>query len=446
MNNKIKEAARFDTWQLRAIRHKEGPMLVLAGPGSGKTTVLTNRVKYLTEECGVKPENILVITFTRLAAIEMKERYLKLSGRTSTAVTFGTFHSVFLRILEEYSPYKDFRIADRSDCIKVLQGVFLQKYGKDSFYMTFVNDMLDVYSGMKNGKYQKNLMAEETLPLYEEAMQREKLLDFDDMLILCRNLLKENEELRKKLSEKYRYVLIDEFQDINKVQYDTVKLLAGSERNVFIVGDDDQSIYGFRGSDPSFMKEFLRDFRPVKKVELSRNYRSAKSIVKVSKKLISHNRNRFRKNLRTPNGKGVTPFLINCETEDTEALYIEDAINKYRMIAGDSGFETLTFAILARTHNALERVTSKMSRQTLSDVYQGTFHSSKGLEFDVVFLIGVNEGITPEKRSMHESNLEEERRIFYVAMTRAKKFLHILYTDRYYNKNIKKSRFVEEIM
>ncbi len=447
MNNRdFLQAARFDTWQLRAIRHYKGPMLVLAGPGSGKTTVLTNRIRVLTEERGVPEENILVITFTRLAAQEMKSRYLRLTGRKESTIAFGTFHSVFYSILRKDPLYREFEVAERGECLRLLYDVIFETYGKNALQITMAGDILDTFGKIKNGMEVRDEAALALFPLFSERMRERKLLDYDDMLSLCRKKLLEDESLRKELRERFRFLLIDEFQDVNRTQYETVKLVTGPEQNIFAVGDDDQSIYGFRGSSPAFMREFFRDFPHAKKVELSRNYRSTGEIVAVSRELIRNNRDRFRKDLRTKKRGGLRPVVVSFPTEKEEALYIDRTVRELMAAAEKTGYGKLTAALLARTHEALSRVTELLPEDTRSFLSAATFHASKGLEFDAVFIVAANEGITPEKRAEREGNTEEERRAFYVAMTRAKKFLHILYTETYYNKKSKVSRFVTEIM
>ena len=440
-----KNAAGFDARQQKCISHFDGPMLVLAGPGSGKTTVLTNRVRYLTKERGILPRNILVITFTNQAAEEMRRRYLALTGRNTTSVTFGTFHSVFLHFLLKNETYAPYRVAERNECIKVLHHVFYMKWNGKNLHDDMAEDVYDDFGRMKNGLSVEDDLSREMFPFYQEEMERRKLMDFDDMLVLCRNLLRKDPVLLSALRKRFRYLLIDEFQDINPVQYEIVRLLSEEHQNVFAVGDDDQSIYGFRGSDPSFMRRFEKDYKNTERVYLVNNYRSTGMIVKRSLELISHNRNRYRKKLVSQRDKGTEPVISGFPTVKEEAFYISEMVQLYEKAAEKSGYGEMKIALLARTHDALNAIASRLNPYLKKRISCMTFHSSKGLEFDVVFLGAAVEGITPEKNVTDPLELEEERRAFYVAMTRAKRYLHILYTESNYNKKTEISRFVKEI-
>ena len=287
----------FSEAQKRAIRHKDGPALVLAGPGSGKTTVITNRVRYLTEKYGVQPGSILVITFTRAAAREMKERYEKMTGQGSR-VAFGTFHSVFFLILKLAYGYQASNIVREEQRIRFIreQAERMQLDLEDP--AEFTASVLSEISMVKGEMmplehyYPKSCSEEVFKALYEgyeEQMRREKLLDFDDMLSMCYELFKARPDILSAWQKKYQYILIDEFQDINRVQYEIVKMLARPQNNLFIVGDDDQSIYRFRGARPELMLGFEKDYPEAERILLDINYRSVSTITESAGKVISHN-------------------------------------------------------------------------------------------------------------------------------------------------------------
>ena len=261
----------FNDAQKMAIRHREGPMLVLAGPGSGKTTVITNRVRYLTEKAGVDPSHILVITFTRAAAREMKERYEQITQAGCSRVSFGTFHSVFFLILKLAYRYKATDIVREEQRVQFMKEMLSKCDLEAEDEGEFISSVLSEISMVKgelmdmDHYYAKNCsedMFKQLYRGYEARLRQNRLLDFDDMLVMCYELFKERKDILSAWQDKYRYILIDEFQDINRIQYEIVKMLALPRNNLFIVGDDDQSIYRFRGAKPELMLGFERDYPP----------------------------------------------------------------------------------------------------------------------------------------------------------------------------------------
>ena len=255
----------FNDAQKMAIRHREGPMLVLAGPGSGKTTVITNRVRYLTEKAGVDPSHILVITFTRAAAREMKERYEQITQAGCSRVSFGTFHSVFFLILKLAYRYKAADIVREEQRVQFMKEMLSKCDLEVEDEGEFISSVLSEISMVKGDimdmdhYYAKNCSEDMFRQLYrgyEARLRQNRLLDFDDMLVMCYELFKERKDILSAWQDKYRYILIDEFQDINRIQYEIVKMLALPRNNLFIVGDDDQSIYRFRGAKPELMLGF----------------------------------------------------------------------------------------------------------------------------------------------------------------------------------------------
>lgn len=604
---------QFNNSQLKAVKHKTGPMLVIAGPGSGKTTVLTARIRNLIEEYSVNPANILVITFTKAAANEMKSRFNNMMGR-STNVTFGTFHAVFFMILRAAYNYSVDSIIKED----VRQNIIKQAIERSRLEPDDLNEMISNIIGeisrVKtetidiNAYYSASCPEEEFRDIYKyyvKTLKKMGLIDFDDMLLYCHELLTTRRDILAKWQQKYQYILIDEFQDINKIQYDIIKLLAKPQDNLFIVGDDDQSIYGFRGSKPEIMLNFDKDYPDTDKVILDTNYRSTGNIVSAAGKVIAHNKVRFAKNINTVNDPGDKVDIIEFNTQAEEYEKIIDNIRKESASGGNysdnavlfrtnstaAGFvrklveysvpfvtrdgvpnvfehwiardvitymniamgsrkrsdflqiinrpkryigrdyladaeisfdnlekyyedknwmiervDRLKYDILAmasmspyaminylrkgvgydgyldeyaQSHNMQVRelydvmdelMESARNFKTFNEwfayideygtklresyaamdkqnaVILTTMHSSKGLEYPVVYIIDANEEITPHKKAVFVPEIEEERRMFYVAMTRAKRRLNIYYARKRYNKEIEVSRFVKEIM
>jgi DNA helicase-2/ATP-dependent DNA helicase PcrA len=261
----------LDERQEEAVKHMEGPCMVLAGPGSGKTTVITGRVKYLIQERGVPEERILVVTFTRAAAREMEERFLRLMGKTRSGVCFGTFHSVFYRILSKASGGKETVLGpgeQRRLLTEVCRGEKIACNDEEEF-LDYVTK--EIGKARCRGQIPVEEGVHRIYEKYEELKRREGKIDFDDMMTRTRALLMEREDVLLAWRDAFRFIMIDEFQDINPMQYEIIRLLAAPENNLFIVGDDDQSIYGFRGSDPSIMLHFPEDFPETTTVLLDTN-------------------------------------------------------------------------------------------------------------------------------------------------------------------------------
>ena len=605
--------------QQKAVTHRDGPMLVLAGPGSGKTMVLTRRVQYLTEYYHIPPGEILVITFTKAAAREMKERYLRLTGSANTAVSFGTFHAVFFQILKLAYGYGAEHILREEQKYQFLrEAVYKQKLEPDD-EAELIGSIASEISKVKNDRVKlqeykatscntKSFIA--IFNEYDNRLRRSNKIDFDDMLVYCYELLKERKDILGAWQRKFRYILVDEFQDINQLQYDIVRLLAAPEDNLFIVGDDDQSIYRFRGARPEIMLYFEQDYPTAKRVLLDVNYRCSRLIVEGACRVIENNKQRFSKKIRANNQEG--PPILHHRFRDQEAEYecVIDKIKTYR----EKGGTYRDIAVLFRTNTQPRKLVEELisegipfrMRDALPNLYdhwivrdifaylhmaqdmkQGmvkrsdflqvmnrpkrylgreclesefisweallawyddkpwvcerieklekdlklcshlsptgalhyirniigyeeylkeyadykgrkpedlfgildelkelssgfktlaeweahiaviraellkqarereqntdgvalsTMHSSKGLEYRIVFIIDANEGITPHRRVLFEEDMEEERRLFYVAMTRAKELLYIFSVQKLYGKKAEQSRFVEELL
>ncbi|MBR5248790.1 MAG: ATP-dependent helicase [Lachnospiraceae bacterium] len=307
--------------QRKAVMHGEGPMLVLAGPGSGKTFVITNRISYLIEHYGVAPQNILVITFTRDAAMNMKNRFHE-STAVPQPVNFGTFHAIFYQMLKRSGYRQADTILTDSDKKRYMIPIltdYIREFGQNSFRSDQMDEdalrCLAAISFYKNTGNQENAakMLEEPyragfqrlLVRYEEKRKRCGRMDFDDMLYLCQKMLEEDADVLKRWQDQFTYLLIDEYQDINPRQNEIIKLLAGKQRNLFVVGDDDQSIYGFRGAKPALMNQFLTDYPDCKQVLLDTNYRSVPEIVDASGKVIRENKNRLPKKFKAAMGSSM---------------------------------------------------------------------------------------------------------------------------------------------
>ena len=588
-------------------------MLVLAGPGSGKTTVITNRVRYLTEKAGVDPGHILVITFTRAAAREMKERYEQMTQAGCSRVSFGTFHSVFFLILKLAYRYQAANIVREEQRIQfvreLLEHCDLEVEDEGEFIASVLSEISMVKGELMDldHYYAKNCSEDVFKQLvlgYEEQLRKRRLLDFDDMLVMCYQLFKERPDILSAWQNKYKYILIDEFQDINRIQYEIVRMLAEPENNLFIVGDDDQSIYRFRGAKPEIMLGFERDYPDAPRLLLDQNYRSSRQIVEAAGNVIRHNRTRFPKDIRAARGNGRPLDIREWPEPIDESLAIAGELRDYASM----GIAYEDMAVLYRTNlgprllieklmeynipfnmrdtvpnlydhwivknvlSYIKAATGDLSRSNILTIinrpkryvsrdalegqmvnweavksfyqdknwmldrieqleydlimlktmapaaavnyirkavdydsylreYAGerrmkpeellevldqlqesaagfktydawfahmdhyrdqllkqaqggngrekgvslmTMHSSKGLEFRVVYILDANEGITPHHKAVLDPDVEEERRMFYVAMTRAKERLHIYYVRERYHKKQEKSRFAEE--
>lgn len=600
--------------QFEAVSHGIIPALVLAGPGSGKTTVITWRIKYLIEESKVSPQSILVVTFTKAAALEMKERFLKMSVTRGSAVTFGTFHSIFFRILKfayNYNPEHIISEQEKTELIKQILKETAQELCDDKEIIPGIISEISLVKGnmIDINNYYSAVCPESTFrevySRYESTMRRANKIDFDDMLILCYELLTARSDILHIWQERYKYILVDEYQDINVLQYKVLKLLAPDGRGLFAVGDDDQSIYRFRGARPEIMLGFERDFPGAKTYRLNVNYRSTENIVNISSRLIRYNKKRFSKDLKAFRGTGdailynefpdinkENSFIVKTikqllnkgySEDDISVLYrtntgssmiiknfidngipfvIKDSINNifehwiakdiisYMKLAMGEGKRADLLRIINRPNRYVSRRYFADSNTSLEDLktyfsdkewmveriekleydllimkrvtpyaaiqymrkgigydeflteYAGkmnasdkelmdildeihesasglavfnqwlfkideygeklkeqaakrgekqhgvtisTMHSAKGLEYKAVFIPDINEGIIPYKKAVIDADIEEERRLFYVALTRAKDRLYLSSVDERYNRQMDKSRFLDEI-
>jgi len=365
--------------QQRAVQTTEGPLLILAGAGSGKTRVMTARTAHLIQEAGVEPKRIMVVTFTSKAAEEIRQRIARqlLPGQARDLVA-GTFHSIFYRMLLHHQPARwDQQRLLKKDWQKwrLLRetGALL---GHDDLLALKENEALDALGVVSRWKNEYILpreaayrepasdaerQAQQLYPLYEEAKKKHNWFDFDDMLIGCYEMLREDRQLLHRYQERLTHVMIDEFQDINRIQYETVKLLAAPQNNLCVIGDDDQSIYGFRGSDPQYILGFTNDFPEAQTITLEVNYRSHSSIVSLGYSLIGHNRERWEKECRSFHREEGDAYLFEPEDEEEQASRIVDEIVRRR----EQGASLGECAILYRTHESARPIVERLSEAGL---------------------------------------------------------------------------------
>lgn len=356
--------------QKMAVEHLDGPCLVLAGPGSGKTRVIADRIIYMIENCNVAPRRILAISFTKASSIDMKKRTMSLSNNEQIKkVNFGTFHSSFFRILRRYSGVKLEDLISEVDRFKLIKSILkhlkISNYSDDD-----VSDVLSEISLVKNEMMKSSDFESQTFSqsefqdifrLYEKAKNAANKIDFDDMLILTYILLKKSPEVLNIVRQVYKYILIDEFQDINRVQFEVIKLIAEPSNNVFAVGDEDQSIYGFRGARPDFMMDFEKYFESAKCIVLDVNYRSRKNIVQLSQNLIKNNKNRHEKNINSNRSEsGEIRYIYPKDTDDEaniiakeiKSLVESENIREEKKSSNNEkkSFEYSDFAVTYRTN------------------------------------------------------------------------------------------------
>ena len=354
------DLSNLNSEQLKAVTHINGPMLVLAGAGSGKTKVLTNRIAYLIEN-GVNPENILAITFTNKASKEMRDRVIKLVGTSAYDIQLSTFHSFGLKLLKENYHYlgyqKNFTILDSDDTLTVIKKIMKEMDLNPKFYNA--KDIRNKISSAKNelmtiDKFKKVEFDNNIILVYQRYINKLKMnnsVDFDDLLILPIKLFKEHPSILDYYQDKYKYILIDEYQDTNEAQYVLSKLLVGKEQNIFVVGDNDQAIYAFRGANYKNILNFEKDYPNAKIVFLEENYRSTKNILNAANSVIKHNRERKDKNLWSNNPEGDKVKYVRLETDKDECSYISDKIKW--LVNNGNNYEDI--AILYRT-NAQSRI------------------------------------------------------------------------------------------
>lgn len=375
----------FNKSQIQAISHMDGPAMVLAGPGSGKTTVITHRIKNLIEKAEVHPENILVVTFTKAAAISMQKRFSTLmNGGKGQPVTFGTFHSVFYKILRKSRRYEATEILSerqKTDYIREIIG----RYGISSndiseLSQNIINDIGNIKGNMLNAQeYEPSCCKKEDFikvyNAYNLELKKDGKMDFDDILRECYLLLCENHTILEQWRELYKYILIDEFQDINRIQMNIIELLASPLNNIFVVGDDDQSIYGFRGARPEIMIEFKDYYPEAELIVLNVNYRSTQSIINVAGRVIENNKTRLDKCAHANNDKDFQPDIRKFRNQVEELKFVVSKIKEYE----NQGISLSEMAILVRNNSQIQEISSFLKNRKIeaesgkhrSNIYNG---------------------------------------------------------------------------
>lgn len=429
MNNMLD---KLNERQKEAVLATEGPVLVLAGAGSGKTTVLVNRIAYMISEKHIRPWNILAITFTNKAAREMKDRIERLLGDTAKDMWIGTFHSVCVRILRScidllgYS--RDFVIYDTSDTKTVMKECLRElDIDEKSFPVRNVlsiisnakNDLMDAatFENVYKSDYRMSIIAK-IYYRYQTKLRKNNAVDFDDIILNTVKILSENPDVLSKYQDKFQYILVDEYQDTNNSQYLLINLLAQANRNLCVVGDDDQSIYKFRGANIGNILNFEDDYSDVQKITLDQNYRSTQNILDAANSVISNNKGRMGKSLWTSNGDGNKVFVYTGTNEYDEARYIARQIKKHFDEQGSFS----DCAILYRT-NAQSRVIEEMlMRESVPyKVLSGLrFYDRKEIKDIIAYLrvvynpnddVSLARIINEPKRKIGNATLEKARNI-----------------------------------
>ena len=363
------EFKQMNEWQKKAIYRTKGPMLVTAGPGSGKTTVITYRVLNLLLQEGVSPQNVFVITFTKDAARSMSARFYRIctsygadASYLAGQVFFGTYHSLFFQIIRSHYKYKDSQLIGEEGKQGLLTDVWKKLYG-ENLSSRKIQRLLSAISLYKNtGKLSPDACeAERFWEVYRGYEARKQALngiDFDDMLLLCKELLESDRLFCKNWQERMKYILVDEFQDSNQVQYDVLCILTRQNRNLCVVGDDDQAIYGFRGARPGIMKKFMEDYPDFERVDLSINYRSITGIVEAANRLIACNKNRLDKNLSA------------YKKRNSQAVFLREFENRQKMnelliekLKGMKEAELSDCAVLFRTNSRMSLFRIRLIRE-----------------------------------------------------------------------------------
>lgn len=429
MNNMLD---KLNERQKEAVLATEGPVLVLAGAGSGKTTVLVNRIAYMISEKHIRPWNILAITFTNKAAREMKDRIERLLGDTAKDMWIGTFHSVCVRILRScidllgYS--RDFVIYDTADTKTVMKECLRElDIDEKSFPVRNVlsiisnakNDLMDAatFENVYKNDYRMSIIAK-IYYRYQTKLRKNNAVDFDDIILNTVKILSENPDVLSKYQDKFQYILVDEYQDTNNSQYLLINLLAQANRNLCVVGDDDQSIYKFRGANIGNILNFEDDYSDVQKITLDQNYRSTQNILDAANSVISNNKGRMGKSLWTSNGDGNKVFVYTGTNEYDEARYIARQIKKHFDEQGSFS----DCAILYRT-NAQSRVIEEMlMRESVPyKVLSGLrFYDRKEIKDIIAYLrvvynpnddVSLARIINEPKRKIGNATLEKARNI-----------------------------------
>ena len=362
--------------QYEAVINTEGACLIIAGAGSGKTKVLTHKIAYLIQEKNVLPWNILAITFTNKAANEMKERIVNLVGDVAQDIWMGTFHSICVRILRKFIDRigfdSSFIIFDTSDQRTMIKGCLKDLNIDDKMFTdrsvqaeisNAKNQMLEPeqYTALANGDFRKEKIAS-VYELYQKRLKENNAIDFDDIINYTIKILKENQDVLEYYANKFKYVLVDEYQDTNKAQFTLITLFASVNGNITVVGDSDQSIYAFRGADISNILNFERDFKNAKIIKLEQNYRCTGNILKAANSVIKNNETKYKKELWTQNEQGNLPKIYSAENEYDEGSFIVEQINRLKR---EEYFKYSDFAILYRMNTQSRAIEDILRREDI---------------------------------------------------------------------------------
>lgn len=346
--------------QIEAVKKVEGPVMAVAGAGSGKTRVLTNRIAYLIGEIGISPENILAITFTNKAAEEMRSRVFNLIDIPVKGIWISTFHAMGAKILRydihNLGYESDFQIVDDEDSTIIVKNIMKDmNYDLKQFYPKVIDKLVQKVKGnqLRIDFLEEPIrsVVEQVYPAYNRFLQSNNLVDFQDLLVLMLKLFSQHPDVLEKYQKKFQYILVDEFQDTNDLQYDIVRLLSAKHHNLFIVGDEDQSIYAFRGSNIENIKKFMQDFPEYQKIILDQNYRSKDNILKAANSVIQNNKSRIPKDLFSTLGEGEKIVHYKASTDEEEAYYVYDKIHSLI----NSGYDRKDIAVLYRNNSMSRR-------------------------------------------------------------------------------------------
>ncbi len=382
--NGLNEAQRL------AVTTTEGPVMVMAGAGAGKTKVLTTRISYIIEELGISPMSILAVTFTNKAANEMKERIANMIGIQTNKMWVSTFHSFCSRLLrieiDALPPYtKSFTIIDEEDSLKIIKEII--KHADFDCKAKEIKSLISKSKNFTNFKINDPNIIDEYNYIrreYENRLQRENLLDFDDLIIKAIELFKKNPNILEKYQFKFQYILVDEFQDTNTLQYNLMFMLAARYHNIFVVGDDFQSIYSFRGAKIENINRFRNDFKEHQLIKLEKNYRSTTQILNLANCVIDKNPNQIKKVMTSNNKEGELPKYYRASSSYDEVMYVLDQIKRYKL----KGYDYKDFAIMYRANYISRNFEDILVKYQMPyKIYGGlSFFSRKEIKDIIAFL------------------------------------------------------------
>lgn len=419
--------------QAEAVQTTDGPLLIMAGAGSGKTRVLTHRIAYLIDEKYVNPWNILAITFTNKAAREMRERAIALNPATQDTL-IATFHSMCVRILRREADYigynRNFTIVDPSEQRTLMKRIIKQlnldtkKWNERSILGTISNaknDLLDEIAYEKQAGDMYTQVIAKCYKAYQEELRRSEAMDFDDLIMMTLRLFDQNKDVSAYYQQRYQYIHVDEYQDTNHAQYQLVKLLASRFKNICVVGDADQSIYGWRGADMQNILDFEKDYPQAKVVLLEENYRSTKKILQAANNVINHNKNRRPKKLWTQNDEGEQIVYHRANNEQEEAVFVASTIDN---IVREQGKNFKDFAVLYRTNAQSRTIEEALLKSNIPYTMVGgtKFYSRKEIRDVIAYLnilantsdnISFERIVNEPKRGVGPGTLEKIRSFAY---------------------------------